>query len=116
MSSRREYYEAHAVCPCCGHYTWRNNTMQVRFGKYENFKDLNVTKCVCGWEGKVHDLVSRGERKPVVYLVTENYYDETVVLEAYGDRGKAVARTCELQNQDTDNRKRYAWEACEVSE
>jgi hypothetical protein len=55
MTEEEKYYFAHKCCPVCGKET--TDTTYVGYIFKENFRDDNLTKCSCGWKGKIHNLV-----------------------------------------------------------
>lgn len=58
---RKIYNKNHRVCPRCKQRSY--TTTLVSFPIYENdfksYKDLNEVKCICGFNGIVHDLISK---------------------------------------------------------
>lgn len=50
-----DYYEDHRVCPECGDGT-SQTFMGFIFYPGKPYKDENLCKCDCGWEGIVDEL------------------------------------------------------------
>lgn len=54
------YYDRHAVCPECGGDDLETTCMATLFDG-SVFIDPNHAGCVCGWSGRVHELVPAKE-------------------------------------------------------
>jgi len=58
-NSKEEYYADHECCPKCGSNHLSSTLIDYIFFKDRPFKEENIRKCSCGWEGITHDLVRK---------------------------------------------------------
>lgn len=49
----KEYHKLHSVCPKCLTKNFERTTMG-----FSGDTDRNRCRCICGWVGVVHDLIS----------------------------------------------------------
>ena len=63
MESRQGYYERHACCPNCHTMDFESTTMAYFHGSNDTIYDPNRVYCICGWKGRVYELIPKEERR-----------------------------------------------------
>ena len=54
-----EYHARHRVCPICGSDRYSSTCMAYIMHNLEDYRDMNIIDCRCGYRGYKHDLVPR---------------------------------------------------------
>lgn len=57
--TREVYYYKHILCPACANLHTSQTYAGCTFDRDhpDEFRDMNLATCKCGWRGRVHDLV-----------------------------------------------------------